>query len=52
MQEETGKKWEERSTFGSIGSVRGKMSALFAIKKYMVSECVEIMHVSRQCVTK
>ncbi len=36
------KKWVERSSFGSMGSVRGKVSPLFPIKKYTASEHIEI----------
>ncbi len=39
----TKKKWEEWSTFGSEGSIRGKMSASFVTKKYMTGEHMEIM---------
>ncbi len=37
------KKWEEHSTFESMERVRGKVSASFAIKKYTVSEHMEVM---------
>ncbi len=35
--------------FGSIGTVRGKVSASFIIKKCIVCEHMEIMCVSTQC---
>ncbi len=44
------RKCEERSTFGSMGSVRGKVSALFAIKiKYPAREHVKIMRFQTVC---
>ncbi len=49
MQEEgVKKKWEENSVFGSMESVRGKVSASLLIKKNIVYEHVEIMCNPRQ----
>ncbi len=44
------KKWEQHSIFGSVGSVRGKVSASFAIeKKIHAIERVEIMRFQTAC---
>ncbi len=48
--QEVDKKWEDCSTFGSSGSVRGKVSALFVRKKYTVTEHMKMVRVFRQCV--
>ncbi len=44
------KKWEEHSTFESIGSVKGKMSASCAIKKYTASE--KSLYGKQCCITQ
>ncbi len=44
------KKWKEYSTFGSMASVRGTVSALFGVKKEnMVSEHMEMMCFQTVC---